>query len=299
MTDLHRVVTELAVQRDLPARPLVRLAGHATGIWRVGEVVIRLAPASDAHAQYTALHLTRWLLSHGVKVTQPLDVDQPVIHSGYAATFWRYYDQGHGRGEPPAHHLGSLLRQLHTVMGSPPVELPTYQPLASLERAIAASRHLSVEDRTWLTHRRAELLHAYHRLEFPLGWGLIHADAYPGNTLWDGDQVRLSDWDEAAYGPRELDLANTVHGQRRFGRTHSEVAAFIGAYGHDPRKWPGLTVLLDMRDLHTLGAYIRRAETGDPTATTQLAHRIQTLRRGSTEPWTVATVHAHAHERLY
>lgn len=54
----------------------------------------------------------------------------------------------------------------------------------------------------------------YARLDFPLGYGWIHGDAYPGNTLWDSDEALLADWDEVGTGPRELDLVNTHQGAR-------------------------------------------------------------------------------------
>nr|WP_079109989.1 phosphotransferase [Streptomyces roseifaciens] len=157
----------------------------------------------------------------------------------------------------------------------------TSGPLAQLSATVARSSYLTPDIRTWLTRTITELLTAYRKLHFPLGTGLIHGDAYPGNTLWDGTSVRLGDWDEAATGPRELDLANTHQGVR-FGRTPTAIEAFTRAYGHDPRGWPGLPVLIAMRDLHTLGSFIRRADTGDPHATRQLEHRLSTLRSGST-----------------
>ncbi|MGW7488995.1 phosphotransferase family protein [Streptomyces sp. NPDC054786] len=77
-----------------------------------------------------------------------------------------------------------------------------------------------------------ELLDAYAHLDFPLGQGLVHGDAYPGKTLRDGSAATLGDWDEAAIGPRETDLANTFQGVR-FGRTPAQLRAFSDAYGYD------------------------------------------------------------------
>ena len=128
-------------------------------------------------------------------------------------------------------------------------------------------------DRRWLPAAVDQALEDYSRLDFPLGHGLLHGDAYPGNTLWDGARALLGDWDEAAFGPREIDLANTFQGVR-FGRTEAELSAFAHGYGYDPRPWPGLATLTTMRDLHTLGSFIRRADRGDAAAAAQLALRL-------------------------
>ena len=122
------------------------------------------------------------------------------------------------------------------------------------------------------------LLGEYERLDFPLGHGWIHGDAYPGNTLWDGDRALLADWDEVGTGPRELDLANTHQGTR-FGRPQAERAAFAAAYGYDLTAWPGFPVLREMRDLHTLGSYMRLADAGNERAAIELGWRLDTLKR--------------------
>jgi aminoglycoside phosphotransferase (APT) family kinase protein len=212
-------------------------------------------------------------------------VDQPIDVEDYTVTFWRYYPQNN-RPKPTADHLGAMLRQFHA-LPTPPVELSQYQPLKNLGDTVAASTSLPAQDRGWLLARRAELLSEYAQLDFPLGSGWIHGDAYPGNTLWDGDRALLGDWDEVGTGPRELDLVNTHQGAR-FGRPQAERDAFNTAYGYDVTGWPGFPILREMRDLHTLGSYIRLAETGNEQAATQLGFRIDTLKGGEVNaPWNV------------
>jgi len=147
---------------------------------------------------------------------------------------------------------------------------------------LEADPPLPDDDRQWLDQRRRELIDAYAGLDSALGIGWIHGDAYPGNTLWDGNRALLSDWDEVARGPRELDLVNTHHGART-GRSAVERAAFTEAYGWDVTTWPGFPVLREMRDLHTLGAYIGRAANADTAAADELRYRIHTLRTGATD----------------
>ncbi|MDO0936574.1 phosphotransferase [Streptomyces sp. DG2A-72] len=267
---------------------LVPLHHHATSVFLLAAegVVVRVSPVSQQRRLTTAVSLTRWLVANGFPATEPVDVSQPVAYEPYVVTFWRHYPQPE-HGAPPAGGLGDLLRTLHS-LPSPPVTLPRYQPLASLKTAVESSTYLAPNQRAWLMESGQELLHAYGELDFPLGHGHIHGDAYPGNTLWDEQDVRLGDWDEAASGPREIDLANTFQGVR-FGRTSAELDDFSFRYGYDIRRWPGLPVLCGIRDLHTLGSFIRRADRGDTAAAEQLSYRIETLRNMDTRAkWAAA-----------
>ncbi|MFF7543305.1 aminoglycoside phosphotransferase family protein [Streptomyces canus] len=260
----------------LPGKSLRPLHHHATSVFLLDaeDVVVRVSSASQRGRLETSVLLTRWLIANGFPATEPADVRQPVVCASYTVTFWRYYPQT-APGAPAAHHLGSLLRSLHD-LPVPPFELPEFQPLSSLKLTLSSSTCLTAPQREWLSARQALLLEAYRHLEFPLGYGHIHADAYPGNMLWDAPSVRLGDWDEAAIGPREVDLANTFQGVR-FGRSVRELDEFSLRYGYDIRNWSGLPVLREIRDLHTLGSFIRRADHGDEAAARQLNHRIATL----------------------
>ncbi|MEV0636448.1 phosphotransferase [Streptomyces sp. NPDC050619] len=272
----------------LPDKSLTPLHHHATSVFLLDaeDVVVRVSPAAQQGRLETSVLLTRWLVANGFPATEPADVRQPVVCAPYAVTFWRHYPQT-ASGAPAAHHLGSLLRSLHD-LPAPPFELPEFQPLSSLELTLSFSTYLTVPQREWLSDRQTLLLEAYRGLDFPLGYGHIHADAYPGNTLWDAPSVRLGDWDEAAIGPREIDLANTFQGVR-FGRSARELDEFSLRYGYDIRNWSGLPVLCGIRDLHTLGSFIRRADHGDEAAAGQLNHRIATLmKEDSQAQWSVA-----------
>ncbi|MFG3041753.1 phosphotransferase family protein [Streptomyces sp. NPDC048330] len=271
----------------LPARSLIHLHRHATTVFVLPQegVVVRVSPATAYQRLKTAIDVTRWLVEQEFSATEPMDVPQPVVDSHYCITFWKHYPQPDAAA-PPAKHLGGLLRCLHK-LPAPPIQLPRYQPLESFKVTLGASSCLMQQHRDWLSAQAGELISAYRQLDFPLGEGHVHGDAYPGNTLWDGPRARLGDWDEAARGPREVDLANTFQGVR-FGRSAVELDAFSAEYGTDLRDWGGLHVLCRIRDLHTLGSYIRRADRGDEAARSQLSYRIETLISGeSSAQWSI------------
>ncbi|MFE0421214.1 phosphotransferase enzyme family protein [Streptomyces sp. NPDC058953] len=269
-------VRDACRRMGISAAGLTPLRRHATAVFLLPEAdaVARVRPGAEAARARTQFELVQWLIAHGFPSVEPLA--RPLEQPPYVVTLWTHYPQPDT--PPPAEALGALLRKLHRVP-QPPVELPPYRPLAQLQVAVEKSRVLASDDADWIVGSIDVLLKGYRQLDFPLGIGLIHGDAYPGNTLWDGSKVRLGDWDEVATGPRELDLANTVQGAR-YGRTAREIRAFTDAYGYDPAAWPGLSVLTGMRDLHTLGSFIHRIDRGDEPAAREFRHRLDTLRSG-------------------
>jgi aminoglycoside phosphotransferase (APT) family kinase protein len=282
--DRAEAVREVCEETGLSGRGLRLLRGHATGVYLLPAegVVARVVPWAARERAGRAVGLARWLHTRGVPVTRPIALTgQPVGRPPFAVTLWTYYPQPERVPAPPAGELGGLLRQLHALTERPPVALPRYQPLAELRSVLDSqdAAALAPADRRWLREAAEEAVEAYGRLDFPLGEGLVHGDAYPGNTLWDETRALLGDWDEAAVGPREVDLANTFQGVR-FGRTRQELAEFTEAYGYDPAGWPGLEVLTRLRDLHTLSSFVRRAARGDEDARAQLARRTGSLRSG-------------------
>ncbi len=277
------VLTEVCSRTGLDLSDAVPLHQHAATLYLfdAARIVVRLNHDTDDRTRArTVVELTRWLTQHDFPSVSPADVEQPLDVDDYTVTFWRYYPQHH-RPKPTADHLGGILRKLHA-LPTPPVELSPYQPLKNLGDTVTASTFLPARDRAWLLARRTELLDQYERLDFLLGSGWIHGDAYPGNTLWDGDRALLGDWDEVGTGPRELDLVNTHQGAR-FGRPQTERDAFTTAYGYDVTTWPGFPVLRQMRDLHTLGSSIRLADAGNEQAAIELGFRIDTLKRSDTD----------------
>ncbi|WP_107661193.1 aminoglycoside phosphotransferase family protein [Nocardia suismassiliense] len=268
-------------QVDLDSRDAQLLHERSNTVYLLphANVIARISHNEHHGLQARAsVAITKWLAEQNIPVTEPV-IDHAVDIDHDTVTFWQYYPQ-HGRGEPPSHELATILRQLHALPGPFPFELPTYLPLAGLTQALAdphASSALDSGDRQWLTDQACELVDSYHNLDSHLGRGLVHGDAYSGNTLWGPDRVLLGDWDEISIAPRELDLIHTFQ-STRFGLTDTELTDFSTAYGWDIRDWNGYTTLLAMRDLHTLISYIRRASNHDQLAQHELDRRIRSLR---------------------
>ena len=296
MTDVaaRDILTAACEQVGLDAGDAQLLRAPSNAVWLLPRTaaVVRIGRKQHEGLRFEAgVTLTRWLAEHDIPVTEPL-MDQVVYIDDATVTVWRYYPQ-HDRGEPPMGDLGAILRRLHTLADPVPVELHPYPPLAGLTTILgsqAAPRVLDPDDLTWLSERASELLDRYEGLEFGLGVGFIHGDPYGGNCLWDGDRVVLGDWDEASIGPREWDLIPSCHDHFRFGAPAEDLAQFFREYGLDLeefRSGPVFSVLIAMRDLHTLTGYIRRAAGDDRAAARELHRRLGMLRNPSTanEPW--------------
>jgi len=228
-----------------------------------------------------SIRVTAWLNTLGFPAVRPLDTEQPVTAHGYLVTFWDYLE---ATGPPweDVDSLGHLLRALHK-LPAPPLDLPAASPLGSLPEDTEQCAWLTDAQRSWLCARYQELQHQYALTTWTLGRGMIHGDAYPENLIHTRDRVVLSDWDSVSYGPREQDIVPTSI-RYRFGHPKAEWDQFCAAYGVHPDDLPGLAVLHQMRELRTLGPYIRT--TGRPPAQAEVSHRVADLMNETqTEPW--------------
>ncbi len=112
---------------------------------------------------------------------------------------------------------------------------------------------------------------------FPLGYGLVHADAHEENILPTDRGWVLIDWDNACYGPRELDLVGTL--PDHFHASDTYRAEFIRSYGYDLLEWSNWRLLRDIIEYHSLGSYIRLAA-DESRAAHELRRRVESLRTG-------------------
>jgi hypothetical protein len=263
---------------------------------------VYLLPAEKAVARVThgreaagriaqSLAVTRWLVQERFPATEPLAGAGPVTVGNAVISFWTYYPQP----DPPAPftsaQLATLLRLLHDA-APPPLPLRPWIPLDSLEATIqdpVLSAALADNERAWIITRISETRAKIAGLDWPLGQGLIHGDAWAGNLLSSAHArpagVVLGDWDWVSTGPREVDLIPTWHAAVRYGRTARWVSDFVDHYGYDLAQWDGYPVLMAMRDLVQLSGPIRRARDSEPHRRA-LRQRLNDLRsEDTTSTW--------------
>jgi hypothetical protein len=253
------------------------------------------AHGSPAYAA-TARAVCDWLVNeHDFPATRPLPNAPPVTVADAAITFWVYYPQAEPAPPVASGHLADLLKGLHN-LPDPPHSLPAWRPLTSLEttvRAIDKPDVLTEADRVWLLEEISDIRARLADLDWPLGHGLIHGDAWAGNLLWEsadepsGTAARplLGDWDGVARGPREIDLIPTWHAATRYGRGPTWAEAFTAHYGYDLSSWAGYPVLARMRDLVQLTGPLRRTRCGSVFERV-LHQRLAGIRARDTSIWT-------------
>ncbi|OQS14358.1 hypothetical protein B0T36_15325 [Nocardia donostiensis] len=253
---------------------------------RVSSNAMDLPRARRAHA------VTEWLTkSHGFGATAPLYGKEPVRFDGHTIGFWNYYSQL-AKSPPTSKQLGRLLRSLHDLSPPPELDLPPWTPLESLHTELhvqSVTGVISEGERLWLLRRIDEVRAELRDLDWPLGFGLIHGDAWAGNLLWahlaDPAEAILCDWDWVSVGPREVDLVPTWHASIRYGRDDNWVREFVLEYGYDLTTWSGYQPLLNMRDLVQLSGPLRRAKSS-PDHARRLRQRLDDIRAGRrTTPW--------------
>jgi Ser/Thr protein kinase RdoA (MazF antagonist) len=268
---------------DPAGAQLLHQRSNAVYLLPQDQLVVRLAPDTPLRRRraQTCIEVTRWLASQPEPVAlMPASGEQPVITASAVATFWPL------RPTTPAASpadLALLLRRLHA-LPVPPFPVPRYQPLQRLFESLNLDHErphpaVAADDRAWLLDRARTLFGIFTATTFPLGDGLVHADAHSENLVRDHghDGWLLIDWDGACVGPRELDLLTGI--PDHFHEPEADRRRFLAAYGYDILGWPGWTLLRDITELHALSAYIRLASS-KPAAAAELHHRIRSLRAG-------------------
>ena len=295
--DLLAAVHAACAARGLDATG-IRLLHHysnAVVLLPAEGAVARVATTRHDVAQIKrSQDVTRWLVAeHDFPATQPLAGSELVeLYPQTTVSFWVYYPQPSSPPPLTSVHLARLLAELHA-LPHPPRDLPHWLPLDSLHHALhdpTATLALDDTDRDRLLRRIDEVREKLATVDWPLGQGLIHGDAWAGNLLHAcahrRDGVLLGDWDRVCHGPREVDLIPTWHATHRYGKNPNWTGDFVHHYGHDLTGWSGLSVLLAMRDLAQISGPLRRAPHSPPHAHA-LRQRVNGLQAGDTSTiWT-------------
>jgi hypothetical protein len=172
---------------DAAGAKLIHHYSKAIYLLPAQNAVARITYGRDAAGRVTRSQaITRWLAQKThFPATEPLDNMSPVTVNSAVVSFWAYYRQPGDASPLTSGQLAVLLRLLHRA-GRPPVSLPAWVPLASLH-ATAGDRLLSAaltdDERAWITAQITEVRDKIAGLDWPLGAGLIHGDAWAGNLL--------------------------------------------------------------------------------------------------------------------
>jgi hypothetical protein len=256
----------------------ILLRHHTNAVYAVSDVVIKIAPGDLAVERVRAVvALVDWLAVRRFPTVElHPGLSQPLQVSGHAVTVWQRLDPAHQHPITVA-ELGTLLRDLHA-QPAPPVALPALQPIHGIERSVARSEILNGKEQDLLIGRLETLSAGWEAMRFPLGTSLIQSDPQIRNALrrFDGTPV-LADWDGAALGPREWDIATIAVHCRRFDPPGQAVFAdFTAAYGWDATSWPGFEELCHLRELQMIATNARKSRPGTEAAD-EVHHRIAGL----------------------
>ncbi|MFI7511494.1 phosphotransferase family protein [Micromonospora aurantiaca] len=277
-------LAEVCRRLELSDADAVLIRHHTNAVYAVGDVVIKIAPAEFGVKRMSAVvAVVRWLVGQGFPtVGLSSRLPQPLLVGEHAVTVWQRLDPANETPVSTA-ELGTLLRQLHA-LPAPPVSLPALDPVDSIRRSVQKSTILTTRNRDLLLKRLEPLAARWREMSFPRGASLIQSDPQTRNALrrFDGTPV-LADWDGAAVGPREWDLATVAVHCRRF--TPPGAAAFsdfTAAYGWEVTSWRGFEELCQLRELQMIATNARKSRPGTE-AEAEVLRRIIALRRGDQE----------------
>ncbi|MFF5171422.1 phosphotransferase [Micromonospora sp. NPDC000089] len=273
------VLTEVCRRLGYPDSDAALLRHHTNAVYAVSNVVIKIAPFSfDMERVRAMVAVVDWLEAQRFPTVglQPALV-QPLQVDGHAVTVWQRLDPAHDQPISVA-ELGVLLRQLHA-LPTPPMPLPVLRPIHSIERSVARSTILDRKERDLLMGGLKALAASWDAMRFPRGISLIQSDPQTRNALrrFDGAPV-LADWDGAALGPREWDIATVAVHCRRFDPPgYTAFADFTTAYGWDIDSWPQFEELCRLRELQMIATNARKSRPGTEAAD-EVHRRIAGLR---------------------
>ncbi|MGC0416508.1 phosphotransferase [Embleya sp. AB8] len=278
--EITDVLTRACAAIGLDATRAEVLRGHTNAVFRLGEVVVKVARrGSRVDAAQRTAAFAHWLMKQGFP-TAALhgEFRQPLIFDDHAVTYWEYLKQP---AEPvPAELLAAPLRLLHR-LPPPPMRLPRLDALSAIRYSIDRTTLLAPDDLALLRRHVDDLESRWEGVRFKLPETVLHGDAQHRNALWDGPRALLCDWDSAVWGPAEWDLVTVEIHCRRFGYGLDHYRRFADAYGRDVTAWEDYPVLRDLRELRMITTNARKAPTA--AALGEVRRRIEALRVGATD----------------
>ena len=181
---------------------------------KVAASTLAVRPDNQAWLQ-RELDVSAFLAAEGAPVVPPSPETPATTHrdDGHMMSFWRYQPPADPARplRPDEDTIGSMLRDLHTVLRGYPVPLPALAPLQDIPAFLARPQtHISEE-------RKAALAAAYQRLTAGLDPAaeqqVLHGDAGPGNLMATDQGWLWHDFEDTCSGPVAWDLAASTASQ--------------------------------------------------------------------------------------
>nr|BFD90954.1 aminoglycoside phosphotransferase family protein [Kitasatospora sp. Xyl93] len=280
-SDVVTVLNAACDQAGLDPAGAEMLRGHTNAVYLLpaAGAVAKIARAgTPLQSVRRTVQLVRWLTSMNFPTVELLRVQQPVVVSGHAVTFWQYLPQ---HRPVPAAYLAAPLRLLHS-LPMPPFEVRPVDTAGAIRQSISAISALPPEHLAFLAGRLNELEADLAQVQYVLPPGLVQGDPQHRNALHCGNAAVLCDWDTACVGQPELDLVTVEIHCRRFGYGRSHYRDFADGYGFDVTSWQGFPVLSGLRELRMITTNAKRATVGSSTLA-EVCRRIEGLRSSDDE----------------
>ena len=235
----------------------------------------RLLAAAEKESQ-----VARWLQGHKFPAARlALDFDEPMVIDGLPVTFWQKIDEIFEPITPS--EFGTILHDLHRLPPPTDFELPKFSPMPKVENRLREipDGYLTQYDIKFLHEKFEELAAKYEELTFILPRGPVHGDAHVGNLMRDQNgQIKLIDFEDFAFGPREWDAAVLSVRHQAFGWvTEDDYQRYVTAYGFDPIAWDGFPVIRAIRELN-MTTWLAQTIGESSGVVTEVRKRISDLR---------------------
>lgn len=230
---------------------LVRMGENA--MYRLSQYSVVARIGRSVAASHKEARIAKWLADHQFPAARLASVaaEQPVVLGNFAVTFWEFIEEG--SEAVSSADLGAVLRDLHDLPESPVLSLPVFKPMPKVEKRLNdIGFRLPDVDRRFLLEQCESLRVEFAKLDLVLGFGPVHGDYHAGNLMRDrSGTIRLIDFEDFCWGPREWDACIEAVRYRAMGWTSEEdYSAYTRAYGFDPLDWPGFPVVRAIRELN-------------------------------------------------
>lgn len=237
-----------SVDLDCEKAPLIRMGENA--MFRLpSDVMARIGRSEEA--SHKEVRVASWFESERFPAARlAKHVRNPISANGFSVTFWEFIRED---DEPiRTADLGVILRKLHALTPPANLDLPKFEPVPKVAARLDRAEGIPKSDVSYLRDRAHNLEQQFFDLNFTLPPGPIHGDAHNGNLMRDErGRIRLIDFEDFAWGPREWDVAVAAVRYKSFDWLNKDsYAEYVKAYGFDPISWDGFPVLRAIRELN-------------------------------------------------